>query len=214
MSNDIEKVRAIHRFTTAGNSDDATCDYCSVGILTFNNGPFVCPKGPRPTNKPTSYHNADADGWCQNPVCDWNVWGAKSEPNCPVDFGGWKAVAIQEQEWWLANKISHNVNMSPKDVNDSNEPTIELDSLRVAIRNAMQCDDREHLDSEDFDACYNCQIDKVLAVIAHEKLALLDSLIDLNDHEKSLPFGNSLWTKHEVIQAEADKIRKANHDQQ
>ena len=38
------------------------------------------------------------------------------------------------------------------------------EALRAKIREAMTCEDREHLDSEDYEACYNCQIDKVLAV--------------------------------------------------
>lgn len=59
------------------------------------------------------------------------------------------------------------------------------EALRAKIREAMTCDDREHLDSEDYEACYNCQIDKVMAafdtatkeLVREAEINLLQSLM-------------------------------------
>lgn len=50
--------------------------------------------------------------------------------------------------------------------------------LREQIRAAMTCDDREHLDSDDFEACYTCQVDKVLSLLSKDKQQLLERLLD------------------------------------
>jgi hypothetical protein len=42
-------------------------------------------------------HNSDEDGWCQNEGCMWNVWNAKSEPDCPVKLPR-RAGTVDEQE--------------------------------------------------------------------------------------------------------------------
>lgn len=54
------------------------------------------------TPQNTKYHNADEDGWCQNTGCDWNEWNSISRPDCPVNFGGKKALTTREQEDMLA----------------------------------------------------------------------------------------------------------------
>jgi hypothetical protein len=40
------------------------------------------------------------------------------------------------------------------------------------------------------------------------EIAELENLMDLEDDEKSLPFGNSLWTKHEVIKDRIKALRE------
>lgn len=44
MSTDLEAARRSHKFTTAGFSDDATCDNCGIGSLMFENHPIFCHK--------------------------------------------------------------------------------------------------------------------------------------------------------------------------
>jgi hypothetical protein len=73
-----------------------------------------------------------------------------------------------------------------------------LDELRSQIRNALVCDDREHLEDKDIEACYNCQIDKVLALFTEhskevDRLARIDErenmkFIDNDGKETHLPY--------------------------
>lgn len=44
MSNDIKIAEKTHKFTTAGDSTDATCDNCGIGIGLFYDSPNFCPK--------------------------------------------------------------------------------------------------------------------------------------------------------------------------
>ncbi len=50
---------------------------------------------------------------------------------------------------------------------------------RQQIGNAMQCDDAEHLKDDTGEACYQCQIDKVMELIAtKEQQARIDEEIN------------------------------------
>lgn len=73
-----------------------------------------------------------------------------------------------------------------------NQASQSAHTVREQIRNAMQCDDREHLESEDFEACYNCQVDKVMKLITtHTYHARIDELEAL--HEKT-EYDSDYWT--------------------
>jgi hypothetical protein len=49
-----------------------------------------------------------------------------------------------------------------------NTPQTSEDRLREAIRNAMQCDDAAHLADPTGEACFECQVDKVMQAVKAE----------------------------------------------
>lgn len=51
------------------------------------------------------------------------------------------------------------------DLLDKPAPSSDTNEPRQQIGNAMQCDDAEHLKDDTGEACYQCQIDKVMVIV-------------------------------------------------
>jgi hypothetical protein len=63
--------------------------------------------------------------------------------------------------------------------------TASLAELRQQAERALRCDDREHLDSSDLEAPYDCQVEQVVRLVVDGQRQVLQRLLDQRAHPRA-----------------------------